>query len=153
MLAGAHASIANNCAECHNGDYNQTPNTCYGCHADDYNQTTNPNHVSAQFDTECQTCHTELAWTPSTFDHDNQYFPIYSGKHSGEWNTCNECHTVPSNYAVFSCIDCHEHNQNDMDDEHQGISGYAYNSEACLSCHPDGDDKSSFRRFEKTIVR
>lgn len=49
QLIGAHAAIRDNCAICHNGNYNNTPNTCVGCHQQDYNQTTNPNHSSAQF--------------------------------------------------------------------------------------------------------
>ncbi|MEZ4892892.1 MAG: hypothetical protein R2778_07720 [Saprospiraceae bacterium] len=32
VLNGAHVPIANDCAACHNGDYNNTPNTCNGCH-------------------------------------------------------------------------------------------------------------------------
>ena len=49
----------------------------------DYNNTTNPNHIAANFPTTCVECHSTSAWTPATFDHDNQYFPIYSGKHNG----------------------------------------------------------------------
>jgi hypothetical protein len=143
-LNGAHAAISNNCATCHNGNYNTTPNTCVGCHLSDYNQTNNPPHASAQFPTTCQECHTENVWTPSTFNHDGQYFPIYSGKHNGEWNVCADCHINASNYVVFSCIDCHEHNQPDMDDEHDDVSGYQYNSNACFQCHPDGNASSAF---------
>lgn len=146
-LNGAHAAIANDCVLCHNNDYNNTDNTCYACHTADYNQTNDPPHQSAQFPTDCASCHTEVSWEPATFNHDALYFPIYSGKHNGEWNTCTDCHTNPSNFAVFSCIDCHEHNQPDMDDEHQGISDYVYESSACLSCHPDGSDKK-FMRFQ-----
>lgn len=138
VLQGAHAAIAGNCETCHNGDYNNTPNTCVGCHLNDYNQTTNPPHASAQFPTDCELCHTQNNWTPSTFDHDNLYFPIYSGKHEGEWNLCSDCHINPGNYGIFSCIDCHEHNQPEMDDKHSGVAGYQYNSIACYNCHPDG---------------
>lgn len=138
LLEGAHVGIANDCAICHAGNYNSTPNSCFGCHEDDYNQTTDPPHLVSQFSHDCETCHTQTAWVPSTFDHDNQYFPIYSGEHQGEWASCSECHTNPSNYGIFSCIDCHEHNQADMDDEHQGVSGYSYNSQACYACHPTG---------------
>lgn len=150
-LNGYHATIANDCNVCHNGNYTTTPNTCFECHEDDYNQTTDPPHASAQFSTDCIICHTEFAWTPSTFDHDNQYFPIYSGKHQGEWNTCAECHTTPNNYALFSCIDCHEHNKPEMDDEHQGVTNYIYESNACLECHPNGDHNFSEIQFQKTI--
>lgn len=139
QLNGAHISL--DCNSCHESQYTGTPNTCIGCHLDDYNQTINPPHASAQFSTECLSCHTEMAWEPSTFDHDSQYFPIYSGKHNGEWNQCDECHTTPGNYTLFSCIDCHEHNQADMDEEHQGVNNYIFNSVACLDCHPDGSEK------------
>jgi NMD protein affecting ribosome stability and mRNA decay len=150
QLLGAHSSIANNCVTCHNGNYNSTPNTCYGCHQDDYNATNNPPHQSIGFPHECESCHTQNAWSPSTFDHDNQYFPIYSGRHEGEWNLCSDCHTNPTNYSVFSCIDCHEHNQAEMDDEHEGVQGYIYNSQACYNCHPDGEDHPKF--FDKNII-
>jgi hypothetical protein len=140
-LVGAHVNTS--CFECHAGNYTSTPNECYGCHNDDYNQTNDPPHQSAQFPTTCEDCHTQNAWEPATFDHDGQYFPIYSGEHNGEWDQCSDCHTNPGNYAIFSCLTCHE--QGDMDDEHDEVPGYTYNSIACLSCHPDGNnDKGMF---------
>lgn len=136
VLAGAHVSKP--CADCHNGNYNNTPNTCAGCHTTNYNQTTNPNHAAAYFPTTCADCHTQTAWTPATFDHDGQYFPIYSGKHNGEWNTCADCHTNPSNYAIFTCTtSCHP--QSSTNNDHDGVSNYVYNSAACYNCHPDGN--------------
>ena len=138
-LNGAHASIAGNCFLCHSGNYVTTPNTCYACHTNEYNNTTDPAHSAAGFPTECATCHTENAWEPATFDHDGQYFPIYSGEHRGEWNSCSDCHTVTNVYSQFSCIDCHEHNKTDMDDEHGDVSGYTWESISCLSCHPTGE--------------
>lgn len=138
-LLGAHLVIKNDCAACHNGNYNNTPNTCVGCHLDDYNQTNNPDHQNAQFPTNCELCHNVNAWIPSTFNHDGMYFPIYTGKHKDEWNTCSDCHTNPNNYNIFSCINCHEHNnKNEVDDDHNGVPGYSYNSNACYSCHPTG---------------
>lgn len=139
-LLGAHSAIANDCNKCHAQGYTNTPNTCVGCHLADYNATTNPNHVAAQFPDDCAQCHSETAWTPSTFDHDDKYFPIYSGKHREAWNSCTECH-INNNYASFSCINCHEHsNQADVDDKHKDVNGYSYTSNACFSCHPTGDD-------------
>ena len=136
-LTGAH--ITTTCNQCHNGNYNTTPNTCVGCHLNDYNQTTNPPHASAQFPTDCQSCHTTTAWIPSTFNYDGQYFPIYSGHHAGTWTLCADCHTNASNYQIFSCIDCHQHsNQSQVNNQHQGVSGYSYNSVACYNCHPTG---------------
>jgi hypothetical protein len=139
-LNGAHATIANDCAICHNGDYINTPNTCIGCHQSDYNNTTDPNHLAAQFPTDCESCHSENAWEPATFDHDGQYFPIYSGKHLEAWNTCLDCHTNTGNYSVYACIECHEHsNQADLADKHSDLPDYIYTSQGCFDCHPTGN--------------
>jgi hypothetical protein len=117
------------CKQCHKtNSYADASPECVSCHQTDYNNTTNPNHKAANFPSDCAECHTtKPGWTPATFDHDSQYFPIYSGKHKGEWNTCNECHTTPSDYSIFDCINCHKraHNQN------RGNQG-------CYECHPRG---------------
>ncbi|MDZ4707144.1 MAG: hypothetical protein SH818_01980 [Saprospiraceae bacterium] len=136
-LEGAHARIINQCAECHQGNYTgNTPKTCFGCHSTDYNATKNPNHKSANFPTNCDNCHSQNTWSPATFNHDNQYFRIYSGKHKGEWSLCAECHTSPGNFSSFSCIDCHEHNnKSNVDKEHKNISGYSYTGTSCYTCH------------------
>ena len=144
QLVGAHKLIENDCNKCHETGYSNTPDQCYDCHLNNYNSTTNPNHQSAGFETDCESCHTSVAWQPASFDHDNQFFPIYSGKHNNEWNECSDCHTNTSNYQVFSCITCHEHNQADMNKEHDGINGYAYESSACFACHPNGDGEGGF---------
>ena len=144
VLQGAHASIRNNCSDCHTSGYSNTPNTCFGCHESDYNNTNDPSHSASGFSTDCTECHSQSAWEPSTFDHDNQYFPIYSGEHRGEWNACSDCHEVQSNFSIFTCISCHEHNQSEMNDEHRGINGYSYVSTACYNCHPNGSEDGAF---------
>jgi hypothetical protein len=111
---------------------------CSGCHLSDYTATTSPNHAAASFPTTCESCHTTTSWLGATFDHDGRYFPIYSGKHRGRWRVCADCHTSPTNYAVFSCFQCHT--QKDMDDHHKGRAGYSYDSAKCYACHPRGDD-------------
>ncbi len=143
-LVGAHKTIAGDCKSCHSTGYKNTPTDCFSCHKQAYNNTSNPNHKEANFSTDCKTCHTETAWKPASFDHDNQYFPIYSGKHKNEWTNCSDCHTNPSNYNAFECITCHEHRKTKMDDEHKGINGYVYQSIACLGCHPTGNESSNF---------
>ncbi len=130
------------CTQCHTtNNYADTSPECISCHQSDYNATNDPSHLNAQFATDCTICHTTEGWTPSTFDHDSQYFPIYSGKHQGEWNQCTDCHTIPNNYTSFSCIDCHEHsNKADVDDDHREERDYVYQSSACYDCHPTGSD-------------
>ncbi|MCB1185356.1 cytochrome c3 family protein, partial [bacterium] len=136
-LTGAHRTT--DCLSCHSQGYTGTPTACVACHQSDYDGTNDPNHQAANFPTSCQECHSTTAWTPANWDHDNQYFPIYSGKHRGEWNSCTECHVVATDYGAFECILCHEHNQTDMDRKHQGEArDYQYLSSACYQCHPDG---------------
>jgi len=136
-LTGAHTSAS--CLDCHGGGYSGTPTDCYACHQADFEGTTEPNHVTSGFGTGCLTCHSTQAWSPSTWDHD-QLFPIYSGKHRGKWDTCADCHVQPTNYAIFECIFCHEHNQNNTDDHHNDVNDYVYESNACFTCHPDGSE-------------
>jgi hypothetical protein len=135
-LTGAHVSL--DCNKCHvNNNYTSLPTDCYGCHKTDYQTTTNPNHSAAAFPTTCTTCHTTSTWLGAVFNH--TWFPIYSGTHNqGVWTTCADCHTNSNDYSVFACINCHTHNKSTTDSEHQGISGYVYNSSNCYQCHPTG---------------
>ncbi len=136
-LTGAH--IPTPCASCHvGGVYRGTPATCVACHQSDYNATTNPRHSTAMFPTTCTSCHSTATWIGAQFNHDAQYFPIYSGAHRNRWSTCADCHTNNQNYAVFTCLSCHEHNKTSMDSKHRGRNGYSYTSTACYSCHPRG---------------
>ncbi len=137
-LTGAHTTVL--CNLCHTNGYSGgTPTACYSCHTAKYNASTNPNHLAAKFPTNCEICHTTKAWTPSTYNHDAQYFPINSGKHSGKWTLCSECHNIASNYAIFSCIICHEHsNKTSVDSAHKSVKNYSYVSTACFNCHPQG---------------
>ena len=137
-LNGRHATIANDCFACHAGDYNTTPNTCIGCHQADYNDADDPDHAGNQFPNDCVICHSEEAWEPANFNHDAEYFPIFSGKHGGVWDDCAECHISAGNFAVFSCTTCHR--QTPTANNHNGVSGYVYESNACLQCHPDGEE-------------
>jgi hypothetical protein len=151
VLQGAHSSISSDCATCHNGNYNNTPDQCYDCHQTDYNSTTDPAHQSSGFGTSCEDCHSQNAWEPATFDHDGQYFPIYSGKHREKWDNCSDCHTNQSNFSQFSCLECHEHNQTDMDNDHKDENDYVYESGACLDCHPNGNSNTSLQRILRKI--
>ena len=135
-LTGAH--VSQSCIDCHANGYSGTPTDCYFCHQPDYDNTTDPNHASAQFPQNCQDCHNTISWDQTTWDHDNQYFPIYSGNHQEEWETCGDCHVSPSNYRIFECIFCHEHNQTDTDEDHSEVNNYEYSSSACYECHPRG---------------
>lgn len=133
-LTGAH--IGADCAQCHvGGIFAGTSTDCASCHLSEYQATTRPNHANLGFPTACDACHTTFMWEGADFDHS---FPIDTGKHKNL--DCADCHTTPMQFSSFSCTDCHEHNQNDMDDKHDDENGYVYSSPACYSCHPDGKD-------------
>ncbi len=131
------------CKECHTAsDYESISTECVSCHQADYDATTNPNHVTADLSVDCMECHTTSpGWKPADFKiHDAQFFPVFSGEHRGEWDSCTDCHDNPANYSVFTCIDCHKHRRAKMDDKHSGENGYEYTSLACLDCHPTGEE-------------
>jgi hypothetical protein len=133
-LTGKHTSTP--CASCHiGGQYSGTPTACYSCHKLEYDTTTNPNHRAAGFPQDCAVCHNTSTWSGATFNHT---FPIYTGKHKDKWTSCADCHTNSSNYQVFSCLGCHEHEKTKMDEEHRDVRNYVYDSAHCYQCHPQG---------------
>lgn len=138
----AALGISTTCQQCHSTntwlgaqfDHTGIVNNCVSCHLADYNATSAPNHTAAGFPTSCEGCHTSTSnWNQAQFNH---AFPINSGRHAGF--ACNECHLTPSNYQQFSCTHCHAHNQSEMDDEHDDVGGYVWQSSACYTCHPQG---------------
>ena len=137
QLLGAHARIA--CEACHSPADWSVPfqpgsdQDCISCHAADYQG----EHAGSGFPTTCLACHTVETWDGADFrNHDQLYFPIYSGAHQGKWSNCQECHVQPDNFQVISCFSCHS--QTETDNDHQGESGYRYDSNACYQCHPNG---------------
>ncbi|MBK7875345.1 MAG: hypothetical protein IPJ77_06285 [Planctomycetes bacterium] len=163
-----HAGVARGCQQCHEADYLATTSpphaatgyprqcqqchgttgwtpanfnhagvtrSCATCHLQDYDGTNSPNHAAAGFPTTCQTCHDTDTWDGATFNHSD--FPINSGDHDNL--TCAQCHPNPRNYGQFTCVSCHAHSQSEMAGEHDDVTGYSWNSNACYSCHPNGD--------------
>ncbi|MEN8145368.1 MAG: hypothetical protein ABFS14_10500 [Gemmatimonadota bacterium] len=138
-LVGAHSSLG--CESCHSPVDNAllypapaAQDDCVACHQDEYDT----QHTGPGFPTTCQDCHSVNTWSGASLDHDAQFFLINTGKHAPQWQTCEDCHTDPGNFAVFTCFTCHKHNQNDTDSQHENEPGYVYQSSACLSCHLQG---------------
>ncbi len=137
QLVGSHASAA--CTDCHAvPGYTllfpdpATQDDCVACHQSDYDG----EHATDGFPTTCLSCHNVDTWSATSFDHDAQFFPIYSGSHQGRWNQCADCHTVPGDFGSFSCTTCHTRSNTDRD--HSEVSGYTYETSACFACHPRG---------------
>jgi hypothetical protein len=132
-LVGRHAQVA--CTSCHvNNRYRGTARDCVGCHRPLYDRTSAPNHAAAGFPTTCESCHraTDTSWRQGTFNH---RFRITSGPHR---QSCTTCHQSSSSFQTFTCLVCHEHSRDRMDNKHRERSGYRYDSLACYSCHPNG---------------
>lgn len=133
-LTGAHARQT--CVSCHfDNVYTGKSTECVSCHRDQYTSAQNPNHLANGFPEQCQQCHSTSAWQPSTFNHDQAYFRIYSGKHRNKWSQCAQCHPTPGAFVDFTCLTCHEHRQSAMDSKHSQVNGYSYSSPACYTCH------------------
>lgn len=138
------AGLPTTCESCHAStttwlgatfDHTGITSGCSMCHLPEYQASTSPSHVAAGFPTSCESCHFSTStWFGAQFDH-STFFPL-QGAH--RLLDCTDCHTVPANFAAFSCIDCHEHRQSEMDDKHREVSGYVWQSSACVSCHPSG---------------
>src|SRR5215470_4439527 len=69
--------------------------------------------------------------TPATHDR----FPIASGPHAVD---CNTCHGDGASFREFSCTTCHDHNQALTDQLHKGVATYSYTATSCLGCHANG---------------
>lgn len=139
-LTGAHLNL--DCKACHisevENEFSFLDTQCFNCHQAVFKNNPNPIHDFLGAGPNCEQCHTTYAWEPAGFKDHDQFFPIFSGSHQGEWTSCSDCHITPGNFQVFSCLTCHEHNQQDMDQRHHEVSGYVYQSAACYSCHPNG---------------
>jgi len=138
IYSGTHNAQWTDCSSCHTTG--GAAYSCIDCHAHDQ-ATIDPTHNGmpgyAYASQSCFGCHPTGTAGQYT-DHDTQFFPIFSGRHAGTWSSCATCHTSPGNNAAFSCFECHQHSQSLMDSAHQGRSGYSYDSNECLRCHPNG---------------
>ena len=123
-LKGGHSAVA--CASCHDlGD--PPPTTCIGCHADDRKRASDPDHMSAGFPEQCESCHSVTkGWKDAVFDHD-QHFPLV-GKHSTA--LCASCHDkdpVPT-----ACYGCHVEDRKKPQNPNHLAAGF---STDCQNCH------------------
>jgi hypothetical protein len=135
---GVHASLR--CEDCHRqtGTQQFTGRVapCVACHQSTYDATTAPAHATLGLSVQCETCHQFTTWTFARFTQHEAIFPIHTGAHAGVWRTCATCHPDASSFTVFVCTTCHT--QPETDPRHQGIPGYQWQSQACLTCHPSG---------------
>ena len=123
-LDGKHIQI--DCQACHGEHiYKGTAQECIDCHLE-------PEIHAGFFGLKCDYCHNTSSWYPAQLS--SHQFPIDHGD-QGEVE-CEVCHV--STYSQYSCYGCHEHQQEEIIEEHQeeGISNEELG--ACVQCHADG---------------
>ncbi|VAX29504.1 hypothetical protein MNBD_IGNAVI01-984, partial [hydrothermal vent metagenome] len=108
-LLGSHQTA--DCSECHvsNSLLNFQPLgvECSDCHMDLYQSAKKPDHISANYSTDCTECHNQAypSWTGAGISHG--FFPLTGG------------------HAISDCFECHKQ------DDFKGLSP------DCYSCHQD----------------
>lgn len=149
-LIGAHFST--NCYLCHTEPRQIPPTACQACHAPDFDPGL-PSHGGLDMNTDCSTCHGPTRWNQILAINHDVFFPIYSGNHRGEWDSCSNCHTNAADYQTFTCMGSGCHSQSEMNSEHcedgecERCNGLTYpsngvDSNDCYSCHPRGDEST-----------
>jgi len=140
-LDGAHAGAT--CASCH-GDppvYQGIGNQCVDCHRVDYNGSPYPGHD--QFPLTCSDCHSTNGWVPAFGGtHPQDRFPL--PHHGSECNECHDTNRSPSYMDNVTCIDCHEHSQQNADPDHREVNDYQWDAnrpDFCRDCHADGRNR------------
>lgn len=125
------------CNDCHGETGSFAQFDCLACHTGAHaNQAevTASHAAVADFRWEsgaCYGCHRNGLGV----DHE-PIFPIATGSHAIA--ACTECHVQPGDRSVLGCAGCHGHEQAQMAAQHGGKEGYAFESRACLRCHPRG---------------
>ena len=128
-LTGAHLAVQ--CQVCHsNSNYQLVYTDCFPCHTSDYQRPQNPNHVTGLLSHQCQSCHTTVAWLPSTFNHGSTRFAL-TGAHASV--QCQTCHTN-GNYqlAYTNCYQCHSADFAGATNPNHVSGNFSQN---CQTCH------------------
>jgi hypothetical protein len=127
-LTGAHRTAA--CAQCHvDGHYAGTQTACDACHHQDYVSAVDPNHVTANFPLECETCHSTSSWDGASFDHDATAFPL-TGAHRAV--PCTECHVGGQFTGTDSeCNACHAQDFDATTDPQHQSAGFPRTCDVC----------------------
>jgi hypothetical protein len=85
----------------------------------------------------CAQCHSQVAWTPASFDHDRRF--VLDRNHNA---SCTTCH-VANDTSRYTCFGCHEHQESQLRSRHQreGIRDF----ENCVACHRSAEGEHGGR--------
>jgi hypothetical protein len=126
------------CSDCHQQDAGSfTDYTCVSCH-DHSEALANMRHTYITGfvfqSSACFSCHpTGNEAAINVEEHSNKYFTISDDAHGSL--QCSDCHQDPTTSKTFTCISCHDHSEEGEAMNHNGVSGYSYDSGSCFSCH------------------
>jgi hypothetical protein len=138
-LVGGHT--IQDCFACHEqgGNFSGLSTDCYSCHQHNYESTQDPNHIAANFSTDCSLCHTIYGWSPANFDHNQTAFPL-TGKHINV--NCSDCHTNGYTGTPSDCYSCHQQDYESTNDPNHVAEGFPTD---CSLCHnTNGWDDADF---------
>jgi hypothetical protein len=125
VLEGRHEEIV--CSSCHeNQDWVGLSTNCVDCHAE-------PEIHFGLFGLECEYCHNSRAWAPAQLKF--HIFPLDHGEKAA--NDCTACHL--DTYVDYTCYGCHEHQPEDIFEEHTEAGILAADIPLCQDCHPIGN--------------
>jgi len=148
IFSGEHDGSWDGCADCHPDPGSYGVFTCLTCHGQADMDQEHGNIGGYSYDSiACLMCHPTGSKSGLAENHDSDYFPIFSGSHASEWQSCTDCHDVSGDFTAFSCVGCHEHDRSSTDQGHSGIPGYEYESSMCYLCHPSGES-GEFREHD-----
>ena len=129
-LEGRHVGVP--CESCHlNGVYKSTPTKCFDCHwtrrQDD--------RFKLQLGTQCEQCHTPVAWTSARFDHGALTGLVLNGAHRAL--ACQSCHKNDNFRAANSnCVSCHLKDFQSATSPNHVAGGFPT---TCETCHRASD--------------
>lgn len=140
-LEGSHEL---DCVSCHStgdpGALAGQGDLCESCHE---RPTGHFNTGTSCFEAQdCSTCHEITSWPDAVLNH-NACSSFPTQHEAGSPRPCGSCHLDAPNYRSFDCNDCHSAESNNYLQEWNGEhdSNVSFTDQnACLDCHPDGDD-------------
>ncbi len=128
-LLGVHQTTE--CASCHkSGQFKGLATDCFTCHLSDFSKSATSNHVTGQFSHYCVMCHSMVAWTPATLDHNKTNFPLL-GAH--QKTDCSFCHK--NGVYKGTPTDCYICHQTDFAKSTAANHVTGQFSHDCTTCH------------------
>ncbi|TFG87577.1 MAG: hypothetical protein E4H17_03265, partial [Gemmatimonadales bacterium] len=145
-LAGAHFGL--DCDTCHTGGRFEggTPSDCVACHLGDYQGANDPDHIEADFPTDCELCHSpsDGGWDRLGFNHAS--FQLV-GTHATL--DCAECHSSGVYQGLpAECVDCHSNNYQEAANPNHTAAGFDTD---CETCHRGSDPAWQDGRYPHSI--